>query len=276
MRRLLLLTLAVVAGLSLAGCPGFFGTNYLKALDPVSSPKATDYQGADGLAKLKTDLGSPAVVDQLVQSGEVGKIKDDLKTEYLNKPISPDPTVKAEQQDAAVLYADLSLKTTPAADTINNITALLQNSGSGIDTDKPLDVVKQILPDDVKKDKAAFAEMISGFVDANSAYEKLGQSITDSTDAPQGVDMNDVAEKAFVSVFVAAAQEAAVSASGGNQDAANDLLFSALVDQDPTAMEQLGSGMQAVSMQDSLDGVSGILGASDLSKLLPTSSGQGA
>ena len=88
----------------------------------------------------------------------------------------------------------------------------------------------------MQSDPAAFRSMLDGFSAAFAAYKKLGASITDknhdgkitTTDAPSGLDMTDIAQKAAVSAVVAGMATLAAAAAEGSQTAGDTMLYNAI------------------------------------------------
>ena len=102
----------------LAGCSAFFGFNAFSSLDKPPPPNLSDYTGAGGLSKLASDLTSKAVVAAMASDpAMVQQLETYLQGVYTGG--GPDA------QQAAVLYADVNLKTTSGADLVNNVVAAL-------------------------------------------------------------------------------------------------------------------------------------------------------
>jgi hypothetical protein len=213
--------------LFLAGCTALFDFNLYRdlGLDKTAAPTPSDYQGAGGLDKLAEDLSSPAVIDALKNDPAA---KDALVT-FLEGIMNGDGTVdSSEERQAAILLADLELKTTSGEEFVNNIVTAMM---APIDTSvKVVDLLKSIIPADVAGDKTKFTAMISGLLSANAAYFALGQSIDSDSGGdgvvdpgrslPPGANAGDIAQKAGVA-FLASAIVAAVDfvATGGQAEA---------------------------------------------------------
>lgn len=208
MGKLKLLALPLAAVLLLMGCSDFFSFNLFKDLDPVTPPDVSTYEGAEGLDQLAEDLTSPAIVDALTDDPEaIEAIEDMLLEDYLNDGVSG-----PEDQQAAILYAELNLVTSSGDDLVNNIVdTVLEGVSEG---ETVTDFLKEIVPPEVQGNPAAFDAMIKGLLDANDAYVLLGNSIVDQDQPPDGkidagegvppgVNMGDVAQKAIVAYMVA-------------------------------------------------------------------------
>jgi hypothetical protein len=225
MARVKSVALILVPLLFLAGCTAIFDFNLYRdlGLDKTAAPTPSDYQGAGGLDKLAEDLSSPAVIDALKNDPAA---KDALVT-FLEGLITL-PVDQPEEQQAAILLADLELKTTSGEDFVNNIVTAMM---APIDTSvKVVDLLKSIIPADVAGDKTKFTAMIAGLLAANDMYYALGQSIDSDLGGdgvvdpgkslPPGANAGDIAQKAGVA-FLASAIVAAVDfvATGGQAEA---------------------------------------------------------
>ncbi len=195
--------------LLLAGCSAFFGFNLLKGLDKPPAPKASDYEGQGGLDKLQTDLSSPAVVAQLKSDPTTTQqIENYLTTTYLSGPLTT-----PDQQQAAMLYADLNLKTTSGDQFVNNAANLaLSGNGSGQTIQQ---ILQGIVPPDVASDPVKFAAMVSGLLNAAAAYQLLGASLAAPATAPPGMNMGDVAQKAAVAYMMQSVVYEIINANTG-------------------------------------------------------------
>ncbi len=196
--------LAIVPLLLLAGCSAFFDFNAYSALDTVAAPSVTKYEGSGGLAALATDLSSPAVVKALTaDSATTAAIEQYLLTNYLSGALtSPD------QKQAAVLYADLNLKTTQGENFVNNIVTTVM---SGVPVSSTIqDILASIIPASAKADPVVFAAMITALRNSNTQYLKLAggidvnsnQKLDSGEGAPANMNIGDVAQKSAVAYTV--------------------------------------------------------------------------
>ncbi len=220
MARVKSIALILLPLLLLAGCSALFDFNLFRdlGLDKTAAPTPSDYQGAGGLDRLAEDLSSPAVIEALKDDPAA---KEALVT-FLEGLIIGDVDTPEEQQ-AAILLADLELKTTSGEEFVNNIVTEMM---APIDTSvKVVDLLRKIIPADVAGDKVKFTALIEGLLAANSSYLKLGRSI-DSDPAPDGdgvvdpgkslppgANAGDIAQKAGVA-FLMSAIVAAVEIAG--------------------------------------------------------------
>lgn len=203
MARVKSIALILLPLLLLGGCSALLDFNLFKALglDKTTAPKASDYQGAGGLDKLADDLSSAAVIEALKNDPAA---KADLEA-FLQGLITGGADTPEEQQ-AALLFADLELKTTSGEEFVNNIVTALMTP---IDTSvKVIDLLKTIIPADVAGDKAKFTAMFTGLLSANAMYFALGQGIDSDAGGdgvvdpgkslPPGANAGDIAQKAGV------------------------------------------------------------------------------
>ncbi len=226
MAKLRLAALPCMMLIALGGCSEFFEFNAFKGLDPVRTPVASDYEGADGLDQLETDLTSPAVVDAMTDE-TVDEIEEMLIDEYLDDGVDSE-----EDQQAAILLADLNLVTSSGDDVVNNfVDTLVDFIGF---TEQPSDEeiagsLSEIIPEEVMASPEAFAELINGFLDANEAYEAFGASL-ETLPPPTDANLGDVAQKAVVAFIVSSVVDAFVAA--GNTEAEAIAILYAII-QDP-------------------------------------------
>ncbi len=196
----------------LTGCAELFEFNLFKALDPIKMPDAAmlsemeDEEGVSGvLDYLEAELGSPSFIEKLDEEpGAYDVIEDYLTSIYTVGT----PPANEEQQRAAILYADLNLKTTGGEELVNNsVSALVGGDFGTTDWNSPAEIknfllgfLPQVMPSGVNS-QSAFDEMIQGFVAASAAYDDFGNSSL--TDIPDEINMGDVAQKAIALYVIA-------------------------------------------------------------------------
>ncbi|MCX7028711.1 MAG: hypothetical protein NTU62_01145 [Spirochaetes bacterium] len=215
--KTLALTMAVL--FALAGCAQLFEFNLFGALDTPPVPTAADYEGADGLVdldKLDEDLDSPAVVDAMTDE-VVAEIEQNIWDDYLDDGVSGE-----EDQLAAILYADLALKTSGGEELVNNIAeVILEDLIDGTST--VADILADIIPPEALEDPTGltFAAMVNALLTANDAYLLLGASIDQIApfgEADPGATLppsalpGDVAQKAIVACTMRATVDAIMTA----------------------------------------------------------------
>jgi hypothetical protein len=196
MARTRAFALFVAVLLVLSGCKAFFDFNAFAGLDKAAVPNPSRYQGTHGLANLKDDLQSHAIMDAL--SGDpatVAIILANLDAEHGSFTTTVPTT--ADSQIAAILYSDLELQTTSGDDLVNNVADLLVNPPSS----DIKSVLQSIVPADVAADPTKFANMVGGLLAANIAYQNLGASLS-TLPAPADMNMGDVAQKAAVAYLM--------------------------------------------------------------------------
>ncbi|MBE3065656.1 MAG: hypothetical protein IMZ69_11645 [Spirochaetes bacterium] len=231
MARAKLIVLIFFPLLLLAGCSALFDFNLFKdlGLDTTTAPSPSDYQGAGGLDKLAEDLSSPAVIDALKNDPAA---KAELVT-FLEGLITG-PVDQPEEQQAAILLADLELKTTNGEELVNNLVTAMMTP---IDTSvKVVDLLRSIIPADVAGDRTAFTAMIVGLLSANDMYFALGQSIDGDGDGlvdpgkslPPGVNAGDIAQKAAVAFLANSIVGVVDLAASGGEAEAIDQMFNLL------------------------------------------------
>jgi hypothetical protein len=213
MSRVKALALAIVVSLVLAGCAQLFEFNLFAGLDSVPTPTAADYTGPGGLDALAEDLDSPATVAALAADPDlVQEILDNLEADYWGDGVTGDTDAQA-----AILYADLALKTTEGEALVNNtVTALLSGGITGTST--VADILAAIIPPEALASEATFTAMINALLMANDAYEQLGLWV-DGPDAdgswdnplPPGSLPGDVATKALTAYTIRKTVDAVIS-----------------------------------------------------------------
>ena len=205
MARLRFSTFLLLPLLALAGCSEFFSFNAFSSLDTVTAPSVTKYEGSGGLALLAEDLSSSAVVDALTAdtTGKVADIENYLVNTYLKTP----PFTSPDQNQAAILYGDLNLKTTQGENLVNNIATALASGQMGSATIQQL--LRAIVPAAALADQTTFTSMIDALRQANVQYLNLGRSLDFDGNGvqvgegvPAGTVMGDVAQKAAIAFAV--------------------------------------------------------------------------
>jgi hypothetical protein len=192
------LALAVALLFALAGCAWMFEFNLFGGLDNPPAPTAADYQGSDGLDRLDEDLDSPSIIDAMTPA-VVAEIEQDLWDSYLDDGVSGE-----DDQRAAILYADLALKTSEGEELVNNLAQVMLEVTIDENT-TVAEILADIIPPEARADPAVFAAMINAFLTANDAYLLLGDWVDGLTadgsaenDLPPGSLPGDVAQKALV------------------------------------------------------------------------------
>lgn len=206
--------LAAVLVVSLSGCSNLFTGNLFSGLDgPPSAGDITGrYVAADG--SVPTDVAGDFVGD-VEEAAESSRFFDDLSAGDRDdlsaalKDVYDNGAVDAEtRQKAAILSGEVTLRDTPAGDTINNVADVLTSSGGADSFENPETLLDQIIPADAKGDPAAVQAILDDMVSAADAYNSLGGNLTDtdgdgSVDGPDGANMAETAQRAAVSMIVA-------------------------------------------------------------------------
>jgi len=218
MSRVKAFALAISVSLALAGCAPMFEFNLFAGLDNPPTPTAADYTGAGGLDALGEDLNSPATVEALAADPDlVQQIEDDLWNTYLGDAGGVE---NEEDSQAAILYADLALKTTEGEQLVNNIVDVVLTGGI-TGTSTVADILADIIPPEALATEATFTAMVEALLMANAAYEKLGLWVDGLTSdgvaenpLPPGSLPGDVAQKAIVAYTMRATVDAVISDLG--------------------------------------------------------------
>lgn len=208
MPRVKALGLTVAVAFAVTGCGPMFEFNLFAGIDNPPARTAADYTGAEGLDQLDEDLDSPAMVEALAADPDlVQEILDDLMADYLADGVSGD-----EDGQAAILYADLALKTTEGEALVNNVVDALLGGGLGASSNIG-DLIRSIVPAEALATEATFTAMVEALLAANDAYEQLGIYVDGDlplgdgywdNPLPPGSLPGDVAQKAIVAYTMAA------------------------------------------------------------------------
>jgi hypothetical protein len=204
------LALTGVVLFALAGCSQLFEFNLFSALDNPPTPTAADYQGSDGLDQLDEDLDSPAVVDAMTPA-VVAEIEQNIWDDYLDDGVTGE-----EDEQAAILYADLALKTSEGEELVNNVVEALLD-GSLSNSSDIATLLASIIPPEALASEAIFTDMVAALLAANDAYEQLGLYVDGDNDGlwdnplPPGSLPGDVAQKALVAYTMTALVDAVMT-----------------------------------------------------------------
>lgn len=216
-------TIIVVA--TLAGCGNLFTTNYFENFDgpPSASELTNRYTNDSGQVEtadaddfvdaLAAETGGNRFFEEL-SPGDRAELSTALESVYTNT----DPSIsEATRQQAALLAADVTIRNTPAQDTINNVASVLTDADTGgsVDLEDASSLIGTIIPDDAQGDPAAIDSIITGLVTAAGAFDGLSSALTDGdgdgdADPADGVDLA-TAQQAAVSIAV----RDLVAANGG-------------------------------------------------------------
>jgi hypothetical protein len=255
MSRVKTLALTVAVLFALAGCAQLFEFNLFGALDTPPTPTAVDYQGASGLDQLDEDLDSPAVVDALAADPAlVAEIEQNIWDDYLADGVSGE-----DDQQAAILYADLALKTSEGEELVNNIVEAV--IGGTIAGSSIAEILADIIPPEARASLGVFKAMVGALLTANEAYLLLGDSIDQvapfgeadpGATLPPGSLPGDIAQKAIVAYTMRVLVDAIMDypAPGTlTEDAAMDELFLIAIN-DPGADPDLAGLTPSMSEPD--------------------------
>ncbi len=205
-----LLVLAATA-LVFSSCANLFEGNLFENFDgpPDSSEILSKHVDADGNVKnpdkfvrdLRDASGSNRFYTSLKDS-ERAELSSSLQRVYSDADADP-----AVRQQASLLAAEISIRGTTAADTINNVSKIL-TSDAGVDSfNNPRDLLDAVIPDSARNDATAIKKIIDSLVAAGDAYDALGGTLEDAdgdgrTDGVAGTNMTSVAQNAAVAIAV--------------------------------------------------------------------------
>lgn len=203
--------LALVATITITGCSNLFTGNMFSNFDgPPSASDLTSRYGDDDVPTDEADdfvnavddaAGSRRFFDDLSDSDR-DELAGSLRTVYDNEDVDDDT-----RQRAAVLAADVTLRGADSGETINNVANVLTSSEGADSFSDPAQLMDQIIPESAKDDPVAIQRILDDMVAAADAYDALGGTLTDAdgdgtVDAPDGVNMTEVAQKAAVAMVV--------------------------------------------------------------------------
>jgi hypothetical protein len=211
MRRSWLLLIPMALTVLLGGCEEFFEFNLFQNLDIVTLPDRGDLDAMtvdDALDYLEVEVDSPAFIEALSEdAGARSGIEDYLQDLYNGDPGSQ------EGKRAVLLYASLRLRLSHGEELINNVSTLVSGD---VDWDALNDTsqaqgffesfFQDLVPPEVLASREAFDAMLTGFQDAQDAYELFAAGIdgnpATSGDVPEETNLGDVAQKALFAVLI--------------------------------------------------------------------------
>jgi hypothetical protein len=228
---ILLSVLVLLFSLFMVSCEAMFTTNIFGKLTHPT-PSVADMQSK-----------TPSEMQDYVSSAQnIKQLADDpsLKAAALANMagVYGGGTTTADQQTAAIVAADISIKTVPDALGLSGSVLSALTSGSTLSSGSATDVasfIKNVLPPDIKGSVApgaampsSFSDMINAYLQANSAYQALGTGVGSDGGYAPGLNLSS-SEKADIAVnAVIAGLIASVAPTGPSPVA--DALWSALID----------------------------------------------
>lgn len=213
-RGIVPVVLALAVAITITGCSNLLTGNMFSNFD--GPPSASDLTSRYGDNDVPTDdaddfvnavddaAGSRRFFDDLSDSDR-DELAETLRSVYDSDDEDLDPETR---QRAAVLAADVTLRGTDSGETINNVANVLTSSEGADSFSDPAVLMDQIIPDSAKDDPVAIKRILDDMVTAADAYDALGSSLTDEDgdgtidNAPDGVNMTEVAQKAAVAMIV--------------------------------------------------------------------------
>jgi hypothetical protein len=244
-RTAVLFVLVVAAALVLSGCPNMFTMNLFAGLSGPQKPDVTklrEMPEEDAIQQLSEDATSPQFYENLENDEDQGGTAKEELLGYLGEVYSDDDDDDGdgvggvdtpEEQKAALLAADVHLKTTDGDKVVDNVVSTvltLMDEGSAEDdgehgdgdaTDggteedpvkQAQDVMKSLFQNEDGTDPSPedFTKTLDALAKAADAYKAFGSSLKQDPDtgewnAPEGTNLGSVAQSAMVSVAADAA-----------------------------------------------------------------------
>lgn len=271
-RTAVLFVLVVAAALVLSGCPNMFTMNLFAGLAGPQQPdvsKLREMPEEEAIQRLSEDATSPQFYENLSNDEAQGGTAKEELLGYLEEVYTgdddgdgaPDPPDSPEEQKAALLAADVHLKTTDGdkvVDNVINTVFTLMDQGSAEDdgehddgsaTDggteedpvkEAQDVMKSLFQKEDGSDPSPeeFTKTLDALAKAADAYKAFGSSLKQDPDSgewnyPDETNIGSVAQSAMVSV----AADAAVKLVDGNTQALYDFIYSGVEPIDDTTGE---------------------------------------
>ncbi len=236
-RTTVLFVLVVAAALVLSGCPNMFTMNLFAGMAGPRKPdvsKLREMSEEDAIQQLSEDATSPRFFENLASDEDQGgTAKEDL-LKYLGEVYGGDGgTDTPEKKKAALLAADIHLKTTDGdkvVDNVINTVFTLIGGGSAEDdgehddgeatdggteedpVEQVQDVMKSLFQKEDGSDPSAedFEKTLNALASAADAYKAFGSSLEQDPDTgewnyPDDTNIGSVAQSAMVAVLADAA-----------------------------------------------------------------------
>lgn len=182
-----LIILIIVVTFLFYGCAEFFEFNLFAGLDPVILPDVNTMSTDDALDELGDFVDSDTGIEKIAQEPE----KKAEYEEFLTTTAAGTTGASQEQAaTAASILGELELKTSGAYDVVQGIVGVLAEQGSmdftafdpsttGSGSEEELqDLLSKVMIDtigtDVINNEAQFAQVVQGFLAADTAYDQLG------------------------------------------------------------------------------------------------------
>lgn len=227
----------------LGGCAQLFEFNLFQSLDPVEVPTAQELSAmpeGEALDLLEEELDSASFVDKLVEEEASFAAADGILAACMTGSADPE-----NRKRAAVLYADLHLAASEAADAVNNASALLSQDPGSLDFASADDVgdflqelLPQIFPPEALSSREGFDALLDGFQQAWDGYSAFGGELGADPAVPESVNLGDVAQKAVFSCLLAESLED--GSLYGTEEEARDAFWAAVSGQEPPAPNGTG------------------------------------
>ncbi len=203
MRNVKIILVIAAVSIALLGCQQMFEFNLFSAVDHASIPSASELKSMETSAALDL-LGDESSSDKFYEDLANDPTKKQELEGYLGDIWAPGSSEAPEdQQRAALLYADIEMKTTGGDELVNNLVNTLLSDNPPNDFS---DFWDQVVPAEAQSEQG-MEEMLGGFLDAWNAYDAFGNTLS-SNDPPEGTNMGEVAQNAVVSFYLYSFAEA--------------------------------------------------------------------
>jgi hypothetical protein len=279
-RTAVLFVLVVSAVLVLSGCPNMFTMNLFAGMAGPQQPdvnKLRQMPEEEAIQQLSEDATSPQFYENLSNDEAQGGTAKEELLGYLEEVYAgdddgdgaPDPPDSEEEQKAALLAADIHLKTTDGdkvVDNVVNTVFTLMDEGSTSDdgehgdgsatdstTEDPVQEAQEVMQSLFTKEDGSspsedeFAKTLDALAKSADAYTAFGSSLQQDPDTgewnvPDDTNMGSVAQSAMVAV----AADAAVTLVDGNTKALYDFIYNGVEPVDETTGESKISSPESV------------------------------
>lgn len=214
-----------------------FMVNLFSGIDVYTPPESFD-----NVNDVLSEAGDDGFLDALAEDGELA----DQVIDLLDDVLTEDPaTATSDDQDAALLLADVYLATTDADDTVNNVNGLLSALVTGGDDAPNMDDPTALIPDLFQLDDSltpeeqtsAVKDQLASFLGAADALEFYGDTI-DGQGASEEVNAGETAATAMIAGMSSFLVENAEDNLGNplTEEQAIEAIAAAIVDPDNNDM----------------------------------------
>lgn len=236
--------LVLLLSVGLVSCDAMFQTNlFAKLTHPT--PSAAD-MATKSPGQLQEYMNSATNLKMLANDAALKEAAlSNLAAYYVASPGNSVDATLSDVQTAAIVAADIAIKTIPDAAGLSNSILAYVASGSNISTDSNAAItslVEQVLPQDIAASLTAgdampttFVDMIDAFMQANAAYQVLGKGLAGSTTYADGTDVStnaktEIAVNAVIAGLLCAIEPATMAGPSPTSEEIASSLWDALLD----------------------------------------------